>query len=46
METEIRVPQEVLENPHGPSMLILTGPNYSGKSVNMKQVWIPEYMYL
>ena len=46
LETEIRVPQEVLENPHGPSMLILTGPNYSGKSVYIEQVWIPEYMYL
>lgn len=31
---------EMLENPNGPSMLILTGPNYSGKSVYMKQVWI------
>ncbi|KAH3161398.1 hypothetical protein KXV34_000097 [Aspergillus fumigatus] len=44
LETEIRVPQEVLENPHGPSMLILTGPNYSGKSVNMKQVALNVYL--
>lgn len=26
------------ETSHGPSMLLLTGPNYSGKSVYMKQV--------
>ena len=26
------------ETGHGPSMLLLTGPNYSGKSVYMKQV--------
>ncbi|KAF4264376.1 hypothetical protein CNMCM8714_007559 [Aspergillus fumigatus] len=44
LETEIRVPQEVLENPHGPSMLILTGPNYSGKSVYMKQVALNVYL--
>jgi DNA mismatch repair protein MSH5 len=40
LQTGSRVSQEMLENPHGPSMLILTGPNYSGKSVYMKQVWI------
>ncbi|KAH1888505.1 hypothetical protein KXW42_000019 [Aspergillus fumigatus] len=44
LETEIRVPQEVLENPHGPSMLILTGPNYSGKSVYVKQVALNVYL--
>lgn len=27
-----------LETGHAPSMLLLTGPNYSGKSVYMKQV--------
>ncbi|RHZ44737.1 MutS family protein MSH5 [Aspergillus thermomutatus] len=35
---------EMLENPHGPSMLILTGPNYSGKSVYMKQVALNIYL--
>lgn len=29
---------------HGPSMLILTGPNYSGKSVYLKQVALTVYM--
>ncbi|PKX94249.1 MutS family protein MSH5 [Aspergillus novofumigatus IBT 16806] len=43
-ETESRVSQEVLEKPHGPSMLILTGPNYSGKSVYMKQVALNVYL--
>ncbi|GFF57535.1 DNA mismatch repair protein MSH5 [Aspergillus udagawae] len=40
LQTGSRASQEMLETPHGPSMLILTGPNYSGKSVYMKQVWI------
>lgn len=32
-------PGDQSEEPgHGPSMLLLTGPNYSGKSVYMKQV--------
>jgi DNA mismatch repair protein MSH5 len=31
---------EISEASNGPSMLILTGPNYSGKSVYMKQVFI------
>jgi DNA mismatch repair protein MSH5 len=31
---------EISEASNGPSMLILTGPNYSGKSVYMKQVCI------
>ncbi|KAF7180538.1 hypothetical protein CNMCM7691_009829 [Aspergillus felis] len=43
-ETGSRASQEVLENPHGPSMLILTGPNYSGKSVYMKQVALNVYL--
>ncbi|EAW22755.1 MutS family protein MSH5 [Aspergillus fischeri NRRL 181] len=43
-ETESRVSQKVLENLHGPSMLILTGPNYSGKSVYMKQVALNVYL--
>ncbi|OJK00308.1 hypothetical protein ASPACDRAFT_52053 [Aspergillus aculeatus ATCC 16872] len=29
---------------HGPSMLLLTGPNYSGKSVYMKQVALIAYL--
>ena len=32
------------ETPDDPSMLILTGPNYSGKSVYLKQVAIIVYM--
>lgn len=34
----------VHENQHGPSMLILTGPNYSGKSVYLKQVALIVHM--
>ncbi|GIJ83914.1 mutS protein msh5 [Aspergillus pseudoviridinutans] len=43
-ETGSPASQEALENPHGPSMLILTGPNYSGKSVYMKQVALNIYL--
>ncbi|KAI9924802.1 MutS protein msh5 [Aspergillus wentii] len=32
------------EKPDGPSMLLLTGPNYSGKSVYMKQVALIVYL--
>ena len=32
------------ESQQGPSMLILTGPNYSGKSVYLKQVALIVYM--
>ena len=34
----------VLDDSYEPSMLILTGPNYSGKSVYLKQVAIIVYM--
>jgi DNA mismatch repair protein MSH5 len=30
--------------PEGPSVLIMTGPNYSGKSVYLKQVALIVYM--
>lgn len=33
-----------LEPRNGPSMLLLTGPNYSGKSVYLKQVAIITFM--
>ncbi|GFF46840.1 DNA mismatch repair protein MSH5 [Aspergillus lentulus] len=35
---------EISETSNGPSMLILTGPNYSGKSVYMKQVALNVYL--
>ncbi|KAK2750532.1 MutS protein msh5 [Onygenales sp. PD_40] len=34
----------VVAGPQGPSMLLLTGPNYSGKSVYLKQVALIVYM--
>ncbi|PWY81426.1 DNA mismatch repair protein Msh5 [Aspergillus eucalypticola CBS 122712] len=41
-------PLHLTPNPHesdyGPSMLLLTGPNYSGKSVYMKQVALVVYL--
>ncbi|PYH68173.1 MutS family protein MSH5 [Aspergillus vadensis CBS 113365] len=41
-------PLHLIPNPHesdyGPSMLLLTGPNYSGKSVYMKQVALIVYL--
>lgn len=36
--------QEITKAPDGPSMLLMTGPNYSGKSVFLKQVAIIVYM--
>ncbi|PYI19356.1 DNA mismatch repair protein Msh5 [Aspergillus violaceofuscus CBS 115571] len=35
---------EGMNEEHGPSMLLLTGPNYSGKSVYMKQVALVAYL--
>ncbi|RAL10511.1 MutS family protein MSH5 [Aspergillus homomorphus CBS 101889] len=35
---------EGMDEEHGPSMLLLTGPNYSGKSVYMKQVALIVYL--
>ena len=37
-DEESEILSEGPETGHGPSMLLLTGPNYSGKSVYMKQV--------
>ncbi len=37
-------PANSRENPQGPSMVLMTGPNYSGKSVYLKQVAIIVYM--
>ena len=37
-------PTSSTEREDGPSMLILTGPNYSGKSVYLKQVALIVYM--
>lgn len=34
----------IMEGPEGPSMLMLTGPNYSGKSVYLKQIALIVYM--
>jgi len=37
-------PQSIFENVEGPSMLMMTGPNYSGKSVYLKQIALIVYM--
>lgn len=37
-------PQSTFENVEGPSMLMMTGPNYSGKSVYLKQIALIVYM--
>ena len=44
--TQFRVPQSTseLHGSDGPSMLMMTGPNYSGKSVYLKQIALIVYM--
>ncbi len=36
--------QSIMESTEGPSMLMMTGPNYSGKSVYLKQIALIVYM--
>jgi len=45
MQSQV-VPSEATQqtSTEGPSMLIMTGPNYSGKSVYLKQVSLIVYM--